>query len=109
MPSVGTINAAAKQVILAVDEDEADSVLWWKFWSPKFPKPFDERKRERQHVKLLYREMCHYRVTCLFRVKIWVFWFKVGRMRINLPQSTRRVEHEDLQISNYVLATGRGR
>lgn len=31
MPNVGTMNAAAKQVILAVAEEAADSVLWWKF------------------------------------------------------------------------------
>ena len=31
IPNVGTMNAAAKQVIFAVAEDAADSVLWWKF------------------------------------------------------------------------------
>ena len=46
MPNVGTMNAAVKHVILAVAEEEADSVLWWKFWSPKFPKPFKGKKKE---------------------------------------------------------------
>lgn len=39
MPSVGTMKAAAKQVILAVAEEAADSVLWWKFCRPRFPRP----------------------------------------------------------------------
>lgn len=31
IPSVGTMKAAAKQVILAVVDEAADKVLWWKF------------------------------------------------------------------------------
>lgn len=48
IPNVGTMSAAAKQVILAVAEEAADSVLWWKFWRPKFPKPSKDKKKVRQ-------------------------------------------------------------
>lgn len=52
MPNVGTMNAAAKQVILAVAEEAADSVLWWKFCRPKFPKPLErQRKNKREGRK----------------------------------------------------------
>ena len=47
IPNVGTMNAAAKQVILAVVEEAADSVLWWKFCRPKFPKPLTERSKDK--------------------------------------------------------------
>lgn len=48
MPNEGTMNAAVKQVILAVAEEAADSVLWWKFWRPRFPKPLEDKKKVRQ-------------------------------------------------------------
>ncbi len=52
IPNVGTMNAAAKQVILAVADDAADSVLWWKFWRPKFPKPLEKREGRGQEVEV---------------------------------------------------------
>lgn len=45
MPSVGTMKAAAKQVILAVEEEAAESVLWWKFCRPRFPRPCRRGRR----------------------------------------------------------------
>jgi hypothetical protein len=39
MPRVGTMKAAAKQQVLAVADEDADNVLWWKFCRPRLPKP----------------------------------------------------------------------
>lgn len=38
IPSTKISGAAIKQVILAVFDDEADKVLWWKSWYPRLPK-----------------------------------------------------------------------
>ena len=45
-PSKRTRGAAIKQVILAVADEEADRVLWWKLWHPRLPRDLYIKQRK---------------------------------------------------------------
>lgn len=46
IPSMAIIQAAAKHVNWAVLDEEADSVLWWKHWNDRLPRPWGKEVKE---------------------------------------------------------------